>query len=69
MLCLDVREQVRHIEKGVSAKEPRFISRSLRALVNIRRKMNNNVLRKAFNGYHGASTAKDPLLAYLTEVS
>ena len=60
---------MRHIEKGVSTKEPRFISRALRALVTVRRKLNNNVLRKAFTGYHpAASTAKEPLLAYLGEV-
>lgn len=66
---LDIREHVRHIEKGVATKEPRFIYRAIRALVTVRRKLNPNVLRKALLGYHPASsTVKDPLIAYLGEV-
>merc|ERR1719187_544252 len=62
----DLRDHIRHVEKAVATKEPRFMSRALRALVPLRRKLNNNVLRRAINGYFTASTSsKDELLAFL----
>ncbi len=65
----DVREQVRYIEKSVSTKEPRFMSRALRALVSVRRKLNSNVLRKLVAVYlHPIGASKEDLLKYLEEV-
>jgi len=43
----DIRQHVKHIEKAVSTKEPRFMSRALRVLVTLRKRLNSNVLRKA----------------------
>jgi len=63
----DLRDNVRHVEKAVSTKEPRFMLRALRSLVSLRRKLNPNVLRKAILGYFLASTNKDALLDYLDE--
>jgi len=66
----DIREHVKHIEKSVMTKEPRFMSRALRALVTLRRRLNNNVLRKTIMGYFpSAQVPKDGLLAFLAEVS
>jgi 26S proteasome regulatory subunit N3 len=47
----DIRQHVRHIEKAVSTKEPRFMSRALRALATLRKRLNSNVLRKSLS-YH-----------------
>ncbi|KAK2143025.1 hypothetical protein LSH36_886g00041 [Paralvinella palmiformis] len=64
----DIREQVRHIEKSVSTKEPRFMSRALRALVTIRRKLNHNVLCKSVNAFISPSSVrKEPLFGFLDE--
>jgi len=64
----DIREQIRHIEKSVSTKEPRFMSRALRALVSIRRKLNHNVLLKSINAFYStASVRKEPLFGFLDE--
>ena len=65
----DLRDHIRHVEKAVSTKEPRFMSRALRALVSLRRKLNQNVLRKAIMGYFLNSPNKDSLLDYMEEVS
>ena len=40
-----------NIEKAVTTKEPRFMSRALRATISIRRKLNSNVIRKAVHQY------------------
>ena len=40
-----------NIEKAVTTKEPRFMSRALRATITIRRKLNPNVIRKAVHQY------------------
>lgn len=64
----DIREQIRHIEKSVSTKEPRFMSRALRALVTIRRKLNHNVLCKSVNAFISPSSVrKEPLFGFLDE--
>lgn len=46
---LEIREQVRQIEKAVVTKESRFISRVLRQLPNTRRKLNYSILRNIVN--------------------
>ncbi|XP_013391357.1 26S proteasome non-ATPase regulatory subunit 3 [Lingula anatina] len=64
----DIREHIRHIDKAVSTKEPRYVMRVVRALVTTRRKLNHNVLRKAITGcYPAASEAKADLLSFLDE--
>lgn len=44
--CVDIREQLKFIEKGVSQKESRFINRALRKLLSIRKRLNDTVLRR-----------------------
>ncbi|PVD35684.1 hypothetical protein C0Q70_02647 [Pomacea canaliculata] len=63
----DIREQIRHIEKAVTTKEPRFVSRVIRSLVNTRRKLTARVLRRLINGYFTSSTAqrKEELTQFL----
>ena len=70
-LSPDIREQIRHIEKAVSTKEPRFMSRVMRSLVNTRRKLSPRVLRRLITGYltvPEAAQRKEDLLQFLTEV-
>ena len=43
---LDIREQIRQVEKSVMTKEPRFVFRVLRSLPNTRRRLNTVVLRR-----------------------
>ena len=60
---------MKHIEKSVHTKEPRFMSRALRALITVRRKLNPNVLRRLLQGYFlNATVPKDALLAFIDEV-
>ena len=70
--ALDIKEQMSNIEKAVSTKEPRFMSRALRAMISIRRKLNQNVIRKAVQQYfaHAPVTSNSAgLLEFLDEVS
>lgn len=64
----DVKEQLRYIEKTVSSKEPRFMTRAVRAVAQIRKKINSRVLRKLLlNVYlsQPANPEKEEYLAYL----
>lgn len=67
----DIRQHLKHIEKAVSTKEPRFMSRALRVLVNLRKRLNSNVLRKLLLVYYptgsGGAATKNPLLDFLEE--
>ncbi|KAH9514326.1 26S proteasome non-ATPase regulatory subunit 3 [Bulinus truncatus] len=65
----DIREHVRHIEKAVSTKEPRFMSRVIRALVSVRRKLNPRILRSLMKGYFTAPNVsnKEELLPFLSD--
>jgi 26S proteasome regulatory subunit N3 len=56
----DIRQHIKHVEKAVSTKEPRFMSRALRAIITLRKKLNSNVLRKAITGYFPAPSATQP---------
>ena len=70
-LISDLKQYVRLIEKAVSMKEPRFMSRTLRALVTLRKRLTSSVLRKAVIGYFlpaGPNSVKCPLLDFLEEV-
>lgn len=64
----DIRDHVRHIEKSVSAKEPRFLARVMRSLVTTRRKLVPRVLRRLLNSYYTAQQAqRRELLQFLPE--
>ena len=52
---LDIREQLKSIERGVTQKEPRFINRAVRSLQSLRKKANDNVLRKLLMTYYPPS--------------
>lgn len=65
----DIREQVRYIEKAVSTKEHHYLTRVVRSVVRIRRKLNSNVLLRLIHGYlPRPSPLKDSFLKYLPEV-
>ena len=51
----DIREQLKSIERGVTQKEPRFINRAVRSLQSLRKKANDNVLRKLLMTYYPPS--------------
>lgn len=62
----DIRENVRQIEKGVTTKEARFITRILRTLSTIRKRINVNVLTSIINGFYTHSISeRDILLTFL----
>ncbi|CAG2202889.1 PSMD3 [Mytilus edulis] len=62
----DIKDYVRQIEKSVSAKEPRYMSRVMRSLVNVRRRLNQTILRKLFQGYLlTQAVQRDELIAFL----
>uniref|UniRef100_A0A3Q3GMI4 26S proteasome non-ATPase regulatory subunit 3 n=1 Tax=Labrus bergylta TaxID=56723 RepID=A0A3Q3GMI4_9LABR len=64
----DIKEHVKQIEKAVSGKEPRFVLRALRALPSTSRRLNTNVLHKAFFGFFtNNTTTRDFLLSFLEE--
>lgn len=63
---LEVREHVRQIEKAVTSKENRFISRVLRSLPTTRKKLNGCVLRGLVNQIF-PQVEREPLLGYVEE--
>ncbi|CAI9734971.1 26S proteasome non-ATPase regulatory subunit 3-like [Octopus vulgaris] len=63
----DIKEQVKHIEKAVVTKEPRFMYRVIRALVSIRRRINHAVLRRLLMAYLGNQPAAQTLCTFLEE--
>ncbi|XP_071101623.1 26S proteasome non-ATPase regulatory subunit 3-like [Haliotis cracherodii] len=64
----DIREHVRHIEKAVATKEPRFMSRVVRGLVSVRRKLNFKILNKLIHGYFtSAQSNKEDLTKFVAE--
>lgn len=65
----DIKEYVRQIEKSVLSKEPRYMSRVMRSLVNVRRRLNQTILRKLFQGYMiTQAVQRDELIAFLDQV-
>lgn len=66
--CLDIREQTRQIEKAVTSKENRFISRVLRSLPTTRRKLNGVVFRSLVNQLY-PQAEREALLCYIEEVA
>ncbi|XP_022788530.1 26S proteasome non-ATPase regulatory subunit 3-like [Stylophora pistillata] len=64
----DLKDQVKYIEKSVSSKEPRFVTRVLRAIPATRKKLTHAILRKLICGFFpNSSVARDGLLAFLDE--
>ena len=53
--CVDIREQMRLIERGVHQKELRFINRALRCIQLLRKKTNDAILRRVTVAYYPAS--------------
>lgn len=63
----DIKEQVRHIEKAVQTKESRFMTRTVRSLLPLRRRLNEAVLMRLAQAYFpGVSPSKDAFLAFLS---
>jgi hypothetical protein len=70
-LLKDIRQHIKHVEKAVSTKEPRFMSRALRAIVTLRKKLNDSILRKAIFVFLPSTSTpaqKNALLEHLEEV-
>ncbi|KAF5306395.1 hypothetical protein FQA39_LY08904 [Lamprigera yunnana] len=63
---VEIREQARQIEKAVTNKEYRFISRVLRGLPTTRKKLNGTVLKGLIHQIHPA-LERDLLLNYIDE--
>lgn len=63
---LEIREHARQIEKAVTNKENRFISRVLRCLPNTRRKLNGVVLRGLINQIYPVAE-RDALVSFVEE--
>lgn len=47
----DLKDRVKYIEKSVSSKEPRFLTRVLRAIPATRKKLTHPILRKLICGF------------------
>nr|XP_022908412.1 probable 26S proteasome non-ATPase regulatory subunit 3 [Onthophagus taurus] len=62
----EIREHLRQIEKAVSSKENRFVSRVLRCLPNTRRKLNGIVLKGLINQIYPVAE-RDSLLSFVVE--
>lgn len=66
IFSIDIKEQVRTIEKGVNAKEPRYILRVLRGLASTRKRLNEDVLRRLIHFYYGSlSNEREALIGFL----
>lgn len=59
---IDLKEQVRTIEKAVNSKEPRYILRVLRALATTRKRLNEDVIRRLILFYYGVNSSERELL-------
>ena len=59
---IDIKEQVRTIEKAVSSKEPRYILRVLRALASTRKRLNEDVIRRLILFYYGSNSSEREIL-------
>ena len=67
---IDIKEQVRTIEKAVNSKEPRFILRVLRGLASTRKRLNEDVIRRLILFYYGSSSIeREILLGFAQSVS
>ena len=65
----DIRDQIRYIEKAVATKELHFMTRVLRGIVLIRRKLNSNVLRGLVHTYFAPQSQQwNYFMEFLPEV-
>ncbi|XP_018645142.1 26S proteasome regulatory subunit S3, putative [Schistosoma mansoni] len=68
LLLEDIRDQIRYIEKSVMTKEIYYMTRVVRGLSGIRRRLNCNVLRGLMQGYFpNPSPQKTYFLEFLPE--
>lgn len=67
---IDIKQQIRLIEKGVLLKDSRFIQRVVRSLTTIRKRLNNSVLRRLVNIYVSQPNfaSRDSLLKVANEL-
>lgn len=67
---VDIKQQIRLIEKGVLLKDSRFIQRVVRSLTTIRKRLNNSVLRRLVNIYVSQPNfaSRDSLLKVANEL-
>lgn len=64
----DIRENIRQIERGVTTKESRFVTRILRCILTIRKDLNSNVLISVINGFYTHSAnEKEFMLSFFEE--
>lgn len=64
----ELREHAKQIDKGVSAKEQRFILRVLRSINATRKNINATILRRVISiFYNSVPNQKDALLSYIEE--
>lgn len=69
LLLEDIRDQIRYIEKSVMTKEIYYMTRVVRGLSGVRRRLNCNVLRGLMQGYFpNPSPQKTYFLEFLPEV-
>lgn len=65
----DIRDQIRYIEKSVATKELHFMTRVLRGINTIRRKLNSNVLRGLVHTYFAPQSQQwNYFMEFLPEV-
>ncbi|VDO77704.1 unnamed protein product, partial [Schistosoma mattheei] len=68
LLLEDIRDQIRYIEKSVMTKEIYYMTRVVRGLSGVRRRLNCNVLRGLMQGYFpNPSPQKTYFLEFLPE--
>lgn len=67
-IILDIRENIRQIERGVATKESRFITRILRTILAIRKDLNSNILTSVVNGFYTHSASeKEFMLSFFDD--
>lgn len=65
----DIRDQIRYIEKSVATKELHFMTRVLRGINTLRRKLNGNVLRGLVHTYFAPQSQQwNYFMEFLPEV-
>lgn len=52
MCFKDIRENVKHLERGIQSKETRHLIRVMRTLFSTRKRLNDPVLKRLINYYY-----------------
>jgi 26S proteasome regulatory subunit N3 len=68
LIKLDIRENVKYIERGIQSKETRYLIRVMRTLFSTRKRLNDPVLKRVINYYYITShvqTEKEFLLTFI----